>query len=109
MVGIEDIVLKQQGDISLHFSNHRIPSFILFFSSLSFSRIFFLKSPKWLPEFLEPKPRPKGPRPAGSRGVGRPAWGFPSSASVHLSSTPSFLHPKIMFYTNHAQKQNVSS
>ena len=24
MVGIEDIVLKQQGGISLHFSNHRI-------------------------------------------------------------------------------------
>jgi len=49
MVGIEDIVLKQQGDISLHFSNHRIPSFILFFSSyffsfLSFSRIFLLFS-----------------------------------------------------------------
>ena len=47
MVGIEDIVLEQQGDISLHFSNHRIPSFILFFSSHTF---FFLSS--FLPNFL---------------------------------------------------------
>ena len=43
------ILFKQRGDISLHFSNHRIPSFILFFSSyffsfLSFSRIFLLFS-----------------------------------------------------------------
>ena len=44
------ILFKQQCDISLHFSNHRIPSFILFFSSyyffsfLSFSRIFLLFS-----------------------------------------------------------------
>ena len=46
MVGIEDIVLKQQGDISLHFSNHRIPSFIFssqtffFFLSFSFPNLF---------------------------------------------------------------------
>ena len=47
MVGIEDIVLKQQGDISLHFSNFTIPSFIFFllfsyFFSFLFLFLFFL-------------------------------------------------------------------
>ena len=124
MIGIEDIVLKQQGDIYLHFSNHRIPLFILFFSShtffLSFSRIFFLFSEPFHRtlsikhryenlqsgslNFWSPS---RGQRSLGRpapRGVGRPAWGFPRLDSVRLSSTPSFLHPKIMFYTNHAQK-----
>src|SRR6185369_12721787 len=88
MVGIEDIVLKQQGDISLHFSNHRIPSFILFFSSyfffFSFSRIFLLFS-KPFHRTLSIKHRYANLQSGslnfwspsrGQRSLGRP-WAFP--------------------------------